>query len=609
MAHKPYILGQVVARGGMAEVYRGLQIGRDGFRRLVAIKRILPQCSQNSEYTTMFKDEAHIGQRLQHPNIVKVECFDTIESSACIIMEFVDGLDLRSVLAAVEQKKNQPGGLKNFTPALCAYIIAEVARGLHHAHTCEDLVSRKPLNIIHRDISPQNILISWDGEVKITDFGIAAADRDFKQTETKVGIVKGKFAYMSPEQISGKKCDPRTDIFALCIVFWEILAMKRLFNSENEIDVIEMVRGCKITEQLSKLNPGVSQELEKIVMRGLEQDPSKRYESMLALDKTIRRFLATTRSSVSGRELSLILGEILPERKEKSKEDTRLLLNNIAINDSKAPSHKSKQPNIELTLDANADTTGLKINSNRSLHATNAPSSLIRQPNSKYTQPRNPDLAAQSNRNKTQNSNTSSHGLIGLAVATALFFGGSILFKNYQQDAKRSLYFIVKSTHQSVKIKNNGIPQFKGQYVGTPIKIRLENGVNNVEISRDGYQSEVMLINTDQMLDKKFEKIQLKAVATFSPVRIEYHGSGATVLVNHGFAKKIMNVKSSFFDVLDITSATTSDISVVRKAPAKSFSCSFVPMNTTTARPLLLMIDDVRESCSFSIPAPSKRGD
>lgn len=230
-------------------------------------------------------------------------------------------------------------------------------------------------------------------------------------------------------------------------------------------------------------------------------------------------------------------------------------------------------------------------------------------PNSKYTQPRNPDLIANSNKNKTKNSKTSSQGLMGLVVATILFFAGTILFKNYQQNAKRSLYFIVKTTHPSVKIKNNGIPQFKGQYVGTPIKIRLENGANNIEISRDGYQSETLLINTDQMLNKKSEQIQLMAVASFSPVRIEYHGADAMISVNHGFAKKIMNGKSSFFDVVDITSNTASDISVVRKAPAKSFSCSFVPMNTTTARPLLLTINDVRESCSFSIPAPSKRGD
>lgn len=204
MTVKPYILGQVVARGGMAEVYRGLHVGQDGFRRLVAIKRILPHHAQNTEFTEMFKDEAHIGQRLQHANIVKVEGFDIIQGSPSIIMEFIDGSDLRAVLSAVESKKTAPGKRNSMPNGLCAYIIAEAARGLHYAHTRYDDLTNKPLNIVHRDISPQNLLISWEGEVKITDFGIAAADRDFKQTETKAGIVKGKYSYMSPEQISGK---------------------------------------------------------------------------------------------------------------------------------------------------------------------------------------------------------------------------------------------------------------------------------------------------------------------------------------------------------------------------------------------------------------------
>jgi serine/threonine protein kinase len=220
MSIKPYILGQVVARGGMAEVYRGLHVGQDGFRRLVAIKRILPHHSQNHEFTEMFKDEAHIGQRLQHANIVKVEGFDIIDGSASIIMEFVDGSDVRALLSAIENKK-QTAGKRGFLPnALCAYLVAEAARGLHYAHTRKDDITGRALNIVHRDISPQNILISWEGEVKVTDFGIAAAERDFKQTETKAGIVKGKYSYMSPEQISGKKCDAKTDIFALSVVLW-----------------------------------------------------------------------------------------------------------------------------------------------------------------------------------------------------------------------------------------------------------------------------------------------------------------------------------------------------------------------------------------------------
>ena len=326
MSNKSYILGQVVARGGMAEVYRGLHVGQDGFKRLVAIKRILPHHAQNSEFTEMFRDEAHIGQRLQHANVVKVEGFDIIDGSASIIMEFVDGSDLRSLLSATEVKKSQ-NGKKAYVPNdICVYIIAEAARGLHYAHTRRDDISGKPLNIVHRDMSPQNLLVSWEGEVKVTDFGIAAADRDFKATETKAGIVKGKYSYMSPEQISGKKCDPRTDVFALSVVLWEMLAMRRLFTADNEVEVIEMVRNCKIPVRLKDCNPNVTDELEAIVLRGLTKDPRKRYESMESLEKSLRSYLSKSSSPATASDLSAYIKDVMSERRELAQEEMRKIL-------------------------------------------------------------------------------------------------------------------------------------------------------------------------------------------------------------------------------------------------------------------------------------------
>ena len=477
MAVKPYILGPVVAKGGMAEVYRGLQIGQNDFRRLVGIKRMLPQFAHNAEFTTMFKDEARIGQHLQHPNIVRVECFDTIDGVACIIMEFVDGLDLRSLLASFEQKSNGQLTTSGLSPMLCTFIIAEAARGLHHAHVCHDVVSKKALNIIHRDISPQNILISWDGEIKVTDFGIAAADRDFKQTETKVGIVKGKFAYMSPEQIRGKRCDPRTDIFALCIVFWEMLAMRRLFSADNEMDVIEMVRDCKITEQLSKLNPNVSPQLEQIVLRGLDKDPEKRYSSMQELDKTLRGFLSSSKTTTSNSDLSEVLEQLLSARKEKSKEDTRQLLSVAVSGDPRGSTLRGK--GVELTMDPSIpDFSAVAVahkmvkkvvSSNTSAHITVS--------NSRYAQARRQAPHSGAHSRPRAPEGNSSHWLTWLVATTFLFFAGSLMFKKYKQNARRSISSQTNSPTASPQPKSNtAAPQAPQQKIDKNSRLTPKSG-------------------------------------------------------------------------------------------------------------------------------------
>jgi serine/threonine protein kinase len=613
MPLKPYILGQVVARGGMAEVYRGLQIGQDGFRRLVAIKRILPQFNQNAEFTIMFKDEAHIGQRLQHPNIVKVECFDTIDASACIIMEFVDGPDLRSILSAFEQRKSSADAPSFLPENLCAFMIAEASRGLHYAHTRCDDVSGKPLNIIHRDISPQNILVSWEGEVKVTDFGIATADRDFKMTETRAGIVKGKYAYMSPEQISGKKCEPRTDVFALCIVFWEILAMKRLFAAENEIDVIEKVRNCQITERLSKINPNVSPELEMIVTRGLDRDPRKRYESMYHLDKTLRAFLARTGTPISASDVSGFLIGLMPERREKSAEDTRQILSMPNVEEATRTGPKAKSKPIELSVDTTpSDTSSLTIggrighkssSSQNSSHFHTQTSSGM-QPNSRLNH-----SSVLRHRTKTKLPILQLGDLWWLAVVTTLIIGGVLIFNKHQQAARQWPVYVIRSAHQTVKIQKNGMPQFSGRFVASPVKLRLDRGLNSIEVSRDGYQPVTILVNTDDAVTKAPAPIRLSHSAIFAPVRIEYHGSdAATISVNNGFAFQAMSAQSRIFDVTDLTSGSPAELVVMDSARTRLFSCSFQPIVTNTGRPMLVVIDGAKKQCT-TFPLNTTRGD
>lgn len=620
MSFKPYILGTVVARGGMAEVYRGLHAGQDGFKRLVAIKRILPHHAQNAEFAEMFKDEAHIGQRLQHANIVKVEGFDIIEGSPSIVMEFVDGADLRALLSATENRKSSPGRRSFLPHELCVYIIAEAARGLHYAHTRRDDVTGKPLNIVHRDISPQNLLISWEGEVKVTDFGIAAADRDFKQTETKAGIVKGKYSYMSPEQISGKKCDARTDVFALSVVLWEMLAMRRLFTADNEIDVIEMVRNCKIPLRLRDVNPAVSEELEMIVLRGLTKDPRRRYDSMDAFEKTLRAYLARSKSLVTANELSLYIKDVLSERRDLAQEEMRKILtaDHTSAGNSKnaSPAHQAMELNLEATPQNPATLTVGRARPSahtKATHplATNHPSLIPGRPVSNYQSSamRRQDEYSPRARSRRPSQDRSSLSFTWFFVACLAIVGAGFFFKSYKNAAKQSLNLVIRATPNPVRIKINDREHAAGRFVSSPAKIRLEPGLNNIEISRPGYKTEKILINTDDGAPKYVPGVRLKATAVFAPVRFEYRGGEpATISINDGFFRQQASGPQNVFQVSDMTSGVPAELSVTNQAKQVLMRCAFTPENTTERRPLIVILDTAAKRCEISGHARKESG-
>lgn len=606
MTVKPYILGQVVARGGMAEVYRGLHVGQDGFRRLVAIKRILAHHAQNAEFTEMFKDEAHIGQRLQHANIVKVEGFDIIQGSPSIIMEFIDGSDLRAVLSAVENKKTSPGKRNSMPIGLCAYIIAEAARGLHYAHTRYDDLTNKPLNIVHRDISPQNLLISWEGEVKITDFGIAAADRDFKQTETKAGIVKGKYSYMSPEQISGKKCDPKTDIFALCVVMWEMLALRRLFTADNEIEVIELVRHCKIPGRLKDFNSSVTDELESIVMRGLNKDPRKRYESMEVLEKTLRAYLSKTNPTISGTDLSNFVKDCLSDKRDLAQEEMRKMLTSTQL--PAAPSSSSTSKVREFAFEETQNGSTLKIGK---IHgpkpASNNPITHLRSAPSSHQGPHHvhPIQRSPITRNISSSPRKKPNNL-PFYVAIALLISGiaaGVAFKNYQNAAKQALTLTMRAAPSPVQIEINDRRYEGGRYFSSPFKLKLDPGLNIIEISRPGYLKGELLINTDEGMPKRMPSVRLQPSAIFAPVRLDYQGKENIIaVINDGFFRAAMSPQQSVEQVSDITSNTPSKLLVFGKDRKVIVSCQFTPTNTTASRPLIIKFGDAGSQCEFSSP-------
>jgi serine/threonine protein kinase len=278
-----YALLEKVATGGMAEVFRATRRGVEGFEKVVAVKRILPHLSTNKDFVEMFIAEAKMVASLSHPNIVQIFDLGKIDDSYYIAMEFVEGKDLRTILTRARNQSTLPG------VDLAALVAARVSAALEYAHRHRDSDGRD-LRIVHRDVSPQNILLSDEGEVKLVDFGIAKAATKASHTDT--GSLRGKLLYMSPEQAWGKPLDKRSDLFALGAVFFEILTGHLLFSASSEMSVLERVREARFVPP-SSLNPAVPIELEAVVMRLLNKNPAERYqdasEVLLDLDSYLRR--------------------------------------------------------------------------------------------------------------------------------------------------------------------------------------------------------------------------------------------------------------------------------------------------------------------------------
>jgi serine/threonine protein kinase len=314
-----YLLLEKLASGGMAEVYLAKSIGAVGVNKFVAVKRILPQYSQSQEYIDMFKEEAKIAVNLNHGNVVSIYDFGVEHNQFYLVMEYVEGRNLRQIINEMKKANVQ------FSTDQIVFIAKEVAAGLDHAHRCIDGSTGRPLNITHRDMSPQNIMVSFEGETKIIDFGIAKAETQVEAT--KAGTLKGKFGYMSPEQADGMPIDLRTDIFSLGIVLWELLANDRLFTSSSEAAILRKIRECQIPS-IRKINPSVPPELERIVNKALAKDKSLRYQTAAALHRDLNRFLNTQYPEFSPHDFSVFVktafSQIFLEQKRRLVEYSKL---------------------------------------------------------------------------------------------------------------------------------------------------------------------------------------------------------------------------------------------------------------------------------------------
>ncbi|MDP2344580.1 MAG: serine/threonine-protein kinase [Deltaproteobacteria bacterium] len=278
-----YELFQQIATGGMAEIHLARQTGFGGVNRLVIIKRMLPQLAVRPDFVTMFLDEARLTAALQHPNIVRVHDLGSVKGSYFIAMELVDGPHLGSMFAhSLRSRRPLPVDL-------CAWIAARSADGLHYAHEMDDPATGVALDLVHRDISPQNILVGKSGDVKVTDFGVAKASN--QQTKTRTGIIKGKVAYMSPEQCLGDQLDRRTDVFALGIVLYELVTRRRLFRDKSDLLIMQKITGEDVAAA-SSVNPQVDAGLDLILKKCLSRDLGGRYQTALELAEALDIWLA-----------------------------------------------------------------------------------------------------------------------------------------------------------------------------------------------------------------------------------------------------------------------------------------------------------------------------
>jgi serine/threonine protein kinase len=303
-----YQLLRRIATGGMAELFLARAVAIHGFEKLVVLKRILPQHAESDEFIRMFLAEARLAATLHHPNIVQVYDIGEDDNAYFFTMEYVQGQDLRKLVRAA-RKADRALPLEHIL-----HIVMGIAAGLHHAHEKIGTDGR-PLGIVHRDVSPSNVLVTYEGGVKIVDFGIAKAAT--AQSATIAGTLKGKIPYMSPEQCRGESVDRRSDIFSIGTLLWELTTGARLFTGDNEFAMINLVAAGTVPPP-STVRPDYPPELEAIVMRALTADRESRYTTALDLQIDLEDFAREARLPVSSARMSKFMRELFSEEIRQS---------------------------------------------------------------------------------------------------------------------------------------------------------------------------------------------------------------------------------------------------------------------------------------------------
>jgi len=305
-----YEILREIASGGMGRVYLGRAVGPLGFEKLVAIKTIHGELAKEQAFVDMFFDEARIASRIDHENVCRVFDFGEADGQYFLAMEYLVGVNLGRVLRALAKEHAKD----DTVDAIAAHVIAEAAEALHAAHELADEHGR-PLGVVHRDVSPQNIFVTFDGGVRVVDFGIASAEGRRHQTAT--GSLKGKFAYMAPEQLHREKADRRADVWALGVVLWELLTRERAFRAGTEIETVLAVLNDPVRHP-REVRPTLDPNLDAIVMAALVKDRAERFENARALSRALRQWIVSKGQVVGSIEVAELLARLLPEERREA---------------------------------------------------------------------------------------------------------------------------------------------------------------------------------------------------------------------------------------------------------------------------------------------------
>jgi serine/threonine-protein kinase len=301
-----YTLLQRLAVGGMAEVFRAKIVSSHGFEKILVIKRILPHLASDKTFMSMFIDEAKLTAQLTHPKIVQILDFGAVAGKYFIALEFIDGFDALALLRTCAQKRVR------LPLSLTSFIAIELLEALDYAHNARDMEGN-PMRLVHRDISPSNVFISKGGDVKLGDFGIARAED--RESKTQAGTLKGKYGYMSPEQVVGTTMDARSDLFAVGVVLAEMFMGRRLFTAPNDLDVLLMVRDGHL-DRLDRFGHDLPPALDRIVRRALKKDPEQRYPSAAEFRDDLSEYLFSTGKRVGPTDLRHFIADLFDDRAE-----------------------------------------------------------------------------------------------------------------------------------------------------------------------------------------------------------------------------------------------------------------------------------------------------
>jgi serine/threonine protein kinase len=482
-----YTLFERIGRGGMADVYKGRVSGPQGFERTFVVKRILPHLSDDATFIKMFVEEAKLSARLAHPNIVQIFELGAVEGEYFISMEYIRGRDLSETMRAIWKTMGPP------RPELVAYIGREACRALSYAHSLADERGR-PLGMIHRDVSPSNIMMSYEGAVKLLDFGIAKALGEAPET-TKSGTMKGKYAYMAPEQTEGDDVDHRIDIFSCGIVLHEVLTGRRLFKGQNDVLTIERVRRCDVPPP-SQQNPMVPPELDAIILRALARDRDQRWATAADMADALDDVVHAARFQPS--HLAQLLHDLFPV--DGGAPAPRLSVNassQVTSSSMRAPRSATIPPVTRTGTGSGAGTGSVRRPSLPASESTDAPAGLSLKP-----RPRWKGAAA-----------------AALALAAGgLFVWKGVLKKKLEDDGgarltqaadpSKRFHVYIKTDPPGADVFMEGEPMPMGE---TPVTLPIDlNGRSAVKLTlrKDGYEDYEQRIINEMPISINLKKIE-----------------------------------------------------------------------------------------------------